>query len=119
VVEDVHRHREDDGRVVLGRDTAQRLQVAELKRTGTDVMIYETVSPKNSPKNSQIKTPKNSPKICQKTAKNSQKNSPRIRRKICRKIRRKFAEKFAENVSFFVQNTASLFKTFFSFKIFL
>ena len=32
VVEDVHGHGEDDGRVVLRRDAVQRLQVAELQK---------------------------------------------------------------------------------------
>ena len=31
VIENVHRHREDDGRVVLRRDAAQRLKVAKLE----------------------------------------------------------------------------------------
>ena len=31
VIHDIHRHREDDGGVVLGRDAVQRLEVAELK----------------------------------------------------------------------------------------
>ena len=30
--DDVHRHREDYGRVLLGRDRVQRLQVAELRQ---------------------------------------------------------------------------------------
>lgn len=43
VIEDVHGHGEDDGRVVLGRDAAQRLQVAELKeQVGlVNLMRYE------------------------------------------------------------------------------
>ena len=34
VVQDVHRHGEDDGGIVLGRDAAQRLEVAQLKYNG-------------------------------------------------------------------------------------
>jgi hypothetical protein len=36
VIGEVDGHREDDGRVVLGRDAVQRLQVAQLKREKLD-----------------------------------------------------------------------------------
>ena len=39
VVEDVHGHGEDDGRVVLCRDAVQRLKVAELQRKRKDLSI--------------------------------------------------------------------------------
>ena len=35
VFHDVHRHGEDDGRVVLGRDAVQSLQIAQLEGWGT------------------------------------------------------------------------------------
>ena len=40
VVEDVHGHGEDDGRVVLRRDAVQRLQVAQLKWRMGSSRIY-------------------------------------------------------------------------------
>lgn len=40
VVEDVHRHREDDGRVVLRRDAAQRLKIAKLKMDQCVILLH-------------------------------------------------------------------------------